>query len=70
MKAARIALAIVALIGAAMGWLMDRETMRLPRLIGRAGWALMALAIAGLVVLPGCTAGRIARHALHDRVVR
>jgi cell division protein FtsW (lipid II flippase) len=49
-KLARILLACLAIIGAFIGWVCDRETLR-----GRAGWALMALCIAALVALPGCS---------------
>lgn len=72
MKLVRISLAVLAFTGAGIGWLMDRDAAvwKRARIIGRCGWALMALAIAGLVVLPGCSAGKIARDAFKDGVVR
>lgn len=51
----KLALGVLAIIGSLIGWLCDRETLHSARVVGRAGWVLMALAIVALVMLPGCS---------------
>ena len=70
MTAAKLMLACTALLGAFLGWLMDRDAAFIApaRIVGRIGWG--ALVISVLLLASGCSTTRALYHACRDGLCR